>query len=515
MKQLRILFAEDSEDDVILLVRQLKEEGYETVWQRVETPETMAAALKAEPWDIVISDHSMPKLSSTQVLATLRASDSDIPAIIVSGTIGEQTAVEAMRAGARDFFVKGHLARLAPVIDRELKEAEERRKARRIEEQLFQVQKIESIGRLAGGVAHDFNNLLTAILGLADLSIRELPPESPIKADLQEIKNVAFRAAALTQQLLAFSRRQIIQPKVVDLNAVVTNLQRMLRRLIEESVHIELRAAKEPATTLADPTQLEQLVINLAVNARDAMPKGGTLTISVSEARLDDAFVSVHPGAAAGEYVRLTVRDTGVGFSPEARKHLFEPFFTTKELGKGTGLGLATCYGIVKQNGGYLAVESALGKGTAFDAYLPKTEGRPEPAKGETPRSPSLRGRETVLVAEDEAAVRRLACRILRSYGYDVLEAVDGRQALHMLLADTDKRVRLVLTDTIMPHLGGKELVDELRRRRPDVKAIYTSGYTDDSLANQGVLQPGVDFIAKPFEPEELARRVRQALDRT
>jgi two-component system cell cycle sensor histidine kinase/response regulator CckA len=383
---------------------------------------------------------------------------------------------------------------------------------RQLEDQLRQAQKMEAVGQLAGGIAHDFNNLLTAILGSTQLLLHAMPPEDGRREDVEEIKNAGIRAAELTRQLLAFSRRQVLAPKVLDLNATVSNMDKMLRRLIGE--HIELRAALAPdlGPVSADPSQLEQVLLNLAVNARDAMPRGGRLTIETGNVFLTEEYSERHHRVPPGHYVRLIVSDTGVGMDEATQKHLFEPFFTTKEVGKGTGLGLATVYGIVKQSGGYIWVYSEPGHGTTVKVYLPRVAGETEPLPAAA-QSPELRrGTETVLLVEDALPVRALARKSLQSFGYTVLDAGDGPAALE-LSARHAGGIDILVTDVVMPGMSGRELAERLAPTRPGMRVLYTSGYTDDAMVHQGVLHSGVAFLQKPFVPETLARKVRDVLD--
>jgi PAS domain S-box-containing protein len=392
---------------------------------------------------------------------------------------------------------------------------------RQLEEQLRQSQKMEAVGQLAGGIAHDFNNLLTAILGSTQLLLHSTGPDDPRREDIEAIQQAGLRAADLTRQLLAFSRRQVLAPKVLDVNAVVVNMDKMLRRLIGE--HIALATVLDPAagTVNADPGQLEQVLLNLAVNARDAMPDGGQLTIETARVTLGSEYAEQHHRLPPGDYVRLAVSDTGVGMDEATRAHLFEPFFTTKEVGKGTGLGLATVYGIVKQSGGYVWVYSEPGHGTTVKVYLPRVGdagGEGAAAAGAVPvtaapevREP-YRGHETILLVEDAGPVRTLARRSLEGYGYTVLEAPDGRRALE-LAERYGAAIDLLVTDVVMPGLSGRELAERLARTRPDLRVLYTSGYTDDAMVRQGVLTAGVAFLQKPFVPETLARKVREVLD--
>jgi PAS domain S-box-containing protein len=383
---------------------------------------------------------------------------------------------------------------------------------RRLEEQIRQAVKVEAVGRLAGGIAHDFNNILTAILGTTQLLQRELGPEAPHYADVEEIRLAAERAADLTRQLLAYSRRQVLAPRVLDLNAVVLGLDHMLQRLIGEDVDLTNTLAPNLTPVRADPGQLEQVIVNLAINARDAMPSGGTLTMETANLEVDDAFARTHPGAAPGSYVRLRVLDTGVGMDAETKAHLFEPFFTTKSVGKGTGLGLATVYGIVKQSGGYIWVDSEPGRGTIFTILLPRTSGTPEPPASTDRPAPPARGTETILLVEDEEAVRTLSDRALNKLGYSVLAAPSGWDALRVAERHRGP-IHLVLTDVVMPGLSGRELVRQLAAVRPGMQVLYISGYSDEAIARHGVLDPGTAFLQKPFTPDRLASKVREVID--
>jgi CheY-like chemotaxis protein len=370
---------------------------------------------------------------------------------------------------------------------------------------------MEAVGRLAGGIAHDFNNLLTVILGSGQLLLEEVGRERPERRDLEDIVKSAQRAAELTRQLLAFSRRQVLEPQVFDLNAVLANIERLLRRLIGEDLNLLTVPCRYPGLVRADPGQLEQVIANLAVNARDAMPNGGTLTIATSSVTLDESFARDHPGAGPGPHVMLSVTDTGSGMSGDVMAHLFEPFFTTKEPGKGTGLGLSTVYGIVRQSGGFIWAESEPGRGSTFRICLPRVS--PEGAtRHDVIRSGELHGSETVLVAEDSKAVRELAVRVLQGYGYTVLSAPDG-DAAAKVAAHHAGPIHLLATDVIMPKGGGRALAARLTAARPHLRVLYVSGYTDDAVAHHGVLEPGIALLQKPFTPVTLARKVREVLD--
>jgi two-component system, cell cycle sensor histidine kinase and response regulator CckA len=376
---------------------------------------------------------------------------------------------------------------------------------------LRQVTKMEAVGRLAGGVAHDFNNLLTAILGYANLVLEELGPDHPSRPDVEQIQHAAESAASLTRQLLAFSRRQVLQPQVLDLNLVVGSMESLLRRMIGAHIELDTTLAPDLWRIHADQGQIEQVLMNLAINARDAMKSGGHLSLSTSNVEVGPDLVKVNRGLAPGNYVTLEVKDNGAGMDERVLAHLFEPFFTTKKRGEGTGLGLATVYGIVKQSGGYIAVRSQPDVGSTFTIYLPQTLQDLSVSAAEE-RTPSARGHETILLVEDQPEVRSIARTLLSRHGYTVLEAESGHVALAMVDGNTDP-IHLLLTDVIMPVLGGQDLARQLLAMRPDLKVLFASGYTDDALVQQGVLQPGADLIQKPFSREALLQKVRSVLD--
>ncbi len=634
---LRLLLVEDSENDALLLVRELTRAGFEPVVERVETAVAMQAALDRQGWDIVLGDYSMPQFGGAAALALLRERGLDVPFIIVSGTIGEERAVAAMKAGASDYVPKDKLKRLVPVIERELREAagrRERRRAeaalreaeagystlveqapvgiyrsnpagrflsanralacilgydspaellgldmtrdvyadpaerqrlldrdsytereydeveatwkrkdgrrltvqlsvravrdgsgdveyyetfvrdvteqRRLEGQLLQAQKMEAVGRLAGGVAHDFNNLLTVILSYSDLLLEDLPPEIPDRADVAEIRKAAVAASSLTRQLLAFSRQQVLEPRVLDVNTVVASTEKLLTRLLGEDVSLTTTLAAALGAVKVDPGQLEQIIMNLAVNARDAMPRGGRLSIETANVEMDESYVRGHPLARPGHYVMLAVSDTGIGMDAATQARIFEPFFTTKEAGKGTGLGLATVYGIVRQSSGFIWVYSEPGHGTSFKIYLPRVDEPVSPAGAPAPQV--VGGSETVLVVEDVAAVRAVTRQMLERQGYCVLEAANGATALS-LARQHQSAIHLLVTDVVMPEVSGRELADQLVQLRPDMKVLFMSGYTDDAVVRHGILQEGIAYLQKPFTPDTLARKVRAVLD--
>ncbi len=383
---------------------------------------------------------------------------------------------------------------------------------RRLQEQLVQAQKMEAVGQLAGGIAHDFNNLLTAITGYSELLLGELPPEDLRRSHAEEIRKAGERAASLTQQLLAFSRRQVLEPKVLDVNTVVSDIERMLRRLIGEHIELKTRKAPDLWKVKADPGQIEQALLNLVLNARDAMPRGGTLAIDTSNEKLDETFSRSHVPTQPGPYVLVAVSDTGIGITDEVKARLFEPFFTTKERGKGTGLGLSTTYGIVKQSGGYLWCDSEIGRGTTFRVFLPRVE-EPVSEVAERKAAPPIHpGDETVLLVEDEPEVRSLVQRILKTQGYTVVTAANPDEAL-AVAREFKGAIQLMVTDVVMPGMSGLQLAERLVPTRPDMRVLFVSGYTDDAMGPHGILEPGKAFLQKPFTPSALARKIRDVLD--
>jgi two-component system, cell cycle sensor histidine kinase and response regulator CckA len=381
------------------------------------------------------------------------------------------------------------------------------------EEQFRQSQKMEAIGRMAGGIAHDFNNLLTAITGYSELTLNGQTLDDRVRGNLEEIRKAVGRAAGLTQQLLAFSRRQVLRPVVLDLNTLLSNVHKMLRRLIGEDIELVTMLGSDLWRVKADPGQLEQVIMNLVVNARDAMPNGGKLILSTDNRELDEAYARAHPPTRPGSYVMLNIQDNGAGMDLETLKRIFEPFFTTKEQGRGTGLGLSTVYGIVKQSEGYIWVYSEPGRGTSFEIYLPRVEGEVVPTLEMVPPPMEFpHGTETILLVEDEEAVRNLARTILQEYGYTVLEAYHGAEALRVAIRH-EGPIHLLLTDVVMPLMSGRQLADKLTALRSEMKIIYMSGYTDYTIADHGILEPGTMFLQKPFTLGLLVSKVREVLD--
>lgn len=644
----RILILEDRQADAELMVRELRRAGYEPEWIRVETEWDYVAQLD-RGWEIILADYHLPQFDGLRALEVLSARGLDIPFILVSATIGEDKAVEAMKAGASDYVMKDKLARLAPAVTRELREAAERRERRRAEtalakseakyralfessrdaimtlfppdwkftgansatielfdakdmreftslgpadvsperqpdgrlssvtaqqmiatamehgshsfewtyqritgevfpsivllahveldgntglqatvrditerkaaeaereklqKQSLQSQKLESIGRLAGGVAHDFNNMLTVILGHVDLLLKRTDPSEASHAELDEIRKAACRSADLTRQLLAFARRQTIAPRVLNLNDTVGGTISMLRHLIGEDIDLNWKPGSNLWPVEVDPSQLDQIVANLSVNARDAIAGVGSIVIQTENVTLDAAGVASRPGLVAGDHVRLTVRDDGCGMDQETLSHVFEPFFTTKAVGLGVGLGMATVYGIVKQNHWWIDVSSDVGKGTTIEIYLPRTV-QDADTRGYRPVETAKRGSETVLLVEDEQAVLNLTKAMLEHLGYTILATRHPQEALRLVLASPDT-IDLLITDVVMPGMNGLELAERIAVLKPGIRSLFMSGYTADIIADRGVLPEGVRFIQKPFSVRDLALKVREALD--
>jgi len=399
---------------------------------------------------------------------------------------------------------QGSAGKKMVIVNRDITERKQ------LEEQLYLSQKLEAIGRLSGGVAHDFNNLLGVIIGYSEALQRQMGADHPFREAIEEIQNAGNRAAALTQQLLAFSRKQVLEPKVIDLNMVVSEVQKMLRRLIGEDIALKISLNERLGMVKADRGQIDQVILNLAVNARDAMPKGGKLIIETLNAELTEADMNRYRYVIPGPYVLLKVTDTGCGMGAELQTHIFEPFFTTKEQGKGTGLGLATVYGVIKQSGGYIWVESDVGKGATFKVYLPRVEEARNAAPERTTFGRPQRSR-TILLVEDEHSLRKLTRNTLQEAGHTVLEACDAAEALDVSKR-TDSPIDLLLTDVVMPGMSGRMLADELATLRPGIKVIYMSGYTDGDVATHGVLQSGISFLRKPFTRDALIGRVDEVL---
>jgi signal transduction histidine kinase len=403
------------------------------------------------------------------------------------------------------------LPRAASLLGTELQRRRREEEHLRLETQFLHAQKMEAVGRLAGGVAHDFNNILTAITSYSELGLLKLEAAHPLRRNFEEILAAADRAALLTQQLLAFSRRQILTPRLIDLNVVITDLGKMLRRLLGEDVEIVVKADPALSAVFADPAQIEQVLVNLAVNSRDAMPRGGKIVIETSNTHLDESYAAGHPEVVPGDHVCLSVSDNGGGMSEEVRQRIFEPFFTTKEQRTGSGLGLAAVYGVIRQSGGHVQVYSEPGVGTTFRIYFPAADGDASCLVRPSRMAEVPHGTETILLAEDDDSVRAVIVEHLGDLGYTVIETRDGRQAIEA--ARRVAQVDLLLTDVIMPGMSGRELAAQLAADRPGLRVLYVSGYTDEAIVQHGILEPGTEFLQKPFSPGALGCRVRQILD--
>ena len=510
---LHILHLEDDPIDAALVQSTLEAAGITCVNTCVQDRHGFEAALERGGIDLILSDFTLPDYDGLSAIATVRARWPDLPVILVSGTAGEERAVDSFKEGATDYLLKNHLFRLAGAVRRAMQEVEERAERRRLEAHFIEAQKMEVIGQLVSGVAHDFNNILAVIIGYSDLITSDLGPESPLRRYIEEIRHASDRAAGLTRQLLVFGRKQTVIPVVLDLNDVVNDLDKMLRRLIDANIEMTTVLGKKIGHVKADSGYVGQVLMNLVVNARDAMPNGGKLTIATNNVKLDENEARAQTGAIPGDYVMLSVSDTGTGMTDEVKALLFEAFFTTKPLGKGTGLGLATCQTIVHQSGGHIGVYSEVGKGSTFKIYFPRVVQPLDVAARPIGTGPLPRGTETLLVVEDEPSVRHLARSVLDNLGYEVLSASNGQDALHVAREHKGSPIRLVVTDVIMPLMGGKVMAEWLQATFPGLKILFTSGYTDDAISHHGVLETGVEFLAKPYTPAILARKVRQLLD--
>ena len=514
---LRILHLEDDPVDADLILTTLVEGGIACRSQRVDNQPAFLAALKEGQIDLILADYSLPGFDGLTALEVARALVPHIPFLFVSGTLGEELAIDAMHRGATDYVLKQRLGRLIPSVHRALRELQERTERKRAEQalhesekQLRQAQKMEAVGRLAGGLAHDFNNMLTVIMGHSQILLSEMGVHHPLRNKVEEIQKAGDRATGLIRQLLTFSRKQPSEPKILNLNTVVTDFELMLRRLIGEDIELELRQDSEQLCVKADHAQLEQILMNLAINARDAMPKGGRLTIETASVILDSTPMYHLTPLAPGTYVRLSVCDTGCGMSQDIQAHIFEPFFTTKEEGKGTGLGLSTVFGIVVQSGGGMDVISTVGRGTRFEVYLPLMMAKRGVTINQDSSAQQVRGHETVLLVEDDEGVRLLLRDELRKLGYRVFEAKNGLEAC-LIATQHMGSLQLLVTDVVMPGMSGAELARHLRAIKPELKCLFMSGYTDD--VNIGAGDLASTYLQKPFLPERLAQTIRELLE--
>ena len=516
---LRLLHLEDDPFDGELIVTTLIEGGIPCQSQRVDTRQAFVAALKEGRMNVILADYSVPGFDGMTALTLARQHCPDVPFLFVSATIGEELAIDTMLQGATDYVLKQRLGRLVPSVQRALRELDDRAERKRVEEalrqsekQFRQSQKMEAVGRLAGGIAHDFNNLLTVIMGYSQVLLTELGPQHPLCGKIEETLKAGERAATLVRQLLTFSRKQSLDPKILSLNTAVTSLENLLSRLIGEDVKLVSKLDPANGRLRADQAQLEQVLVNLVVNARDAMPKGGTLTIETTQVELTRSPVYCLTPLPPGSYVRLAVSDTGCGMDRKTQSHIFEPFFTTKEEGVGSGLGLSTVFGIVTQCGGAIDVTSRVGHGTRFDLYFPRVESDVISTAPIRSSGQSQRGTESILLVEDEPSVRTLIRDELRKLGYRVIEAKNGIEAC-LLATQQAGLFQLLLTDIVMPGMDGRELAQHLSVINPDLRTLFISGYMDDVGIMAGQEEGTMSFLQKPFIPEVLAGAVRNLLD--
>ena len=506
---LRVLFIGETGAEAV--AAELREAGYEPSFEPVLTEERLQAAL-ADSWDIAISDFTVGDFGALAALKIIQDRGIDLPLIVVSGKIRDCDALSALKAGAADHLTRRNLMRLNAAVEREIRAARMRRDRTRLEEQFRQAQKMEAVGRLAGGVAHDFNNLLTVITGYSDMLLAGRDLKDSQRTALEEVRRSAERGGALTHQLLAFSRRQPLEARMVHINELVMQIEKMLRRLIGEDIELVTIPAAANDIVEADAGRLEQVIMNLVVNARDAMPNGGKLTLETGVVHLSESFSAKQLGVAPGPYVTVSIVDTGIGMDEATQSHLFEPFFTTKNPGRGTGLGLATAYGIIRQSGGAIGIMSNLGKGTTVRIYLPPAKASVAATPEKAANAGPLTGAETILLVEDEARVRKLIVDVLTARGYRVLEATRGEEAIRLCKIH-DGEIDLAVVDVVMPEISGPELVRQIAPLRPLTNVLYISGYTDEAIVHHGIPESGAAFLQKPFLPDALARKVREVLD--
>jgi two-component system cell cycle sensor histidine kinase/response regulator CckA len=517
-RPVRILCLEDNDGDRELLEQTLVADGLNCNFRHAKSRQEFETALSQGPFDLIISDFSLPAYDGMTALATVRKLDGQTPFIFVSGTIGEDRAIESLKSGATDYVLKDRRERLVSAVRRALRESHERAERKRLEEQLRQAQKMEAIGQLASGVAHDFNNLLAVIKLNVDLAVMvDQKIDEQVRENLKQINTAVDRAAGLTRQLLAFSRKQAMRPQSVNLVEVMKNLKKMLDRIIGEDIALQCSHGRHLPYVHADVGMIEQVLLNLVVNARDAMPEGGDLVISTKKLRVNSEHIPPGGDFAAGDFICLRVSDTGCGIPPENLARIFEPFFTTKEAGKGTGLGLATVYGIVKQHGGWIRVSSRMGVGTIFRIFLPAIE--PPASKGESlsGTQPGIRrgGQETILLVEDEMAVRSSTSKLLGGYGYRVIQAASGREALE-IWRKQELNIDLLLTDVVMPGgVTGRELAEQLRLQKPALKVIFVSGYSSNVINKDTdfLQQENSHFMQKPYQVQVLLDTIRRCFN--
>ncbi len=506
----RILLVIKTAADNSILLEKLKASSRPVHLQQVDSAVTLKEALTDSTWDAVIGENVGSHFGLMEALREIKDRDLDIPLIVFCDELKEENISKVMKAGAKDCITKEGASRLLPAIEREIEEAENRKKARQFEQQCRQAEKMEVLGRLVGGVAHDFNNLLTTILGNVSFLMAGSEKNPNWKEDLEEIKKAAQRAASLTSQLLAFTRRQVFQPKALDLNSEVKNIEKVLGRTIGEDIHLQINLTPNLYFVFADPGHIQQVLMSLAVNSKDAMPKGGTLTIRTENFELKTEFLRGNFGIPKGDYVLITVSDTGTGMEEELRAHIFEPFFASKDRKIETGLGLATVYGIVKQNGGFIECESALGQGSIFRIYFPRTDSG---ALGEERNKPEVSSRsenKTILLVDDEKSVRQLTARMLKMAGYFVLEAGSTSEA-KKILETAKESPQILLSDVVLPDQNGMDFAKSISSLYPHLKVLLMSGYLDRPFGDFKIDEK-VAFLQKPFNQDELLKKISQVL---
>jgi signal transduction histidine kinase len=514
--QINVLLVDDDDEDYLLTTDLLSRlDGVRYECHRASNSQAALSAAKEQDYDVCFVDYRLGPDNGIELVRELIANGQDMPIIVLTGQGDHDVDVEATQAGAADYLVKGEIS--AGLLERTIRYAIRRhadiRALRESEEELRQAQRMEAIGQLAGGVAHDFNNIMTAVIGFSDLALRRLDEGRELPRHyLEEIRRAGERAAATAHQLLAFSRKQVLQTRVLNINAIVGGIEQMLQQLLADNVKLVtvLDPALEPVE--ADPGQIELVIMNLAINASDAMPSGGKLMIETSNVELDESHTSRYIDVAPGPYVLLAVTDSGIGMDTETAHRVFEPFFTTKDVGKGTGLGLSTVFGIVKQSGGDIGVYSEPDHGTTFKIYLPCVQALVDQPEDPGPSREAPRGSETILITDDEGLVRGFEREVLAELGYTVLEADSPRHALE-LAGEHPSVIHLLLTDVVMPELSGRELSEQLAENRPELKTLYTSGYATGAIVHHGILEPGFAFLPKPLNRTSLAHKVREVLD--
>jgi two-component system, cell cycle sensor histidine kinase and response regulator CckA len=511
---LRILHLEANPNDSERARTALAEGGIVCSMRRVDSRTDFLTALASGEVDLVLSDFAPSGFNGNEAVEIVRENWPDVPCILVSKTLAEEPAAQSLHIRATDYVQKRRILQLASRVRRALEEAEQRREHQRLELQIIQSQKTQIFGQLAVGIAHDFNNILALIMGHGDLLQEEFGADSRLRDYIEPIRDAAQRGAGLTRQLLVLSRKQTVQPVVVDINILLNAMEKLLRRLIDESIELNIIPENNIGRIRADEGYVWQVLMNLVVNARDAMPNGGKLIIATRNITLGKNYVRSHAGVTPGHYVMLSVSDTGTGMTKEVKARLFEAFFTTKPEGKGTGLGLATCQTIAKQCGGHIGVFTEIEKGSTFKVFFPRIDEPLEISPDSASGAPLTRGTETLLVVEDEPTVRQLARTVLEAQGYTILSASNGQDALNTVRKHQGPPISLVVTDVVMPQMGGKPMADLLTKMYPGLKILFTSGYADEAIAHHGVLEPGIDFLAKPYTPLTLSRRVREMLDR-